>query len=458
LSREPVILIFDIGKTTKKALIFDPSFRVLEERTEIFKETTDDDGFPAEDLALVSDWVISVFRDYMAHSKFQITHCNISAYGASLVHLDEKSEPLAPFYNYLKPFPASTKLAFFSTYGSETEISRVTASPFLGLLNSGLQLFWLKQEKSLVFKSIKTSLHLPQYFTWLLTGRPFTDITSIGCHTMLWNFDENRYHDWVNAEDIANLFPKVHQADHVFDIFNDKDAIKMGIGVHDSSAALMPYLVTQREPFLLLSTGTWNICFNPFNSNPLTHDELAGDCLSYITFEGHPVKASRIFLGHEYEVQVEALSKHFQIPAKAFSSIEFDEKVYSELVRQPLDRPFYPLGMEGTGPMPGKPKDRTNLIAFKSFNEAYLQMVRYLVQWQLMSVDLVDPECKVKSIIIVGGFTKNSPFLEILKRVSASRKIKISDHPRASALGAAWLVSGKAAYKDKEDLLTVKDV
>jgi len=45
--------------------------------------------------------------------------------------------------------------------------------------------------------------------------------------------------------------------------------MKMGFGVHDSSAALIPYLKAQKNPFLLISTGTWSISINPFNKEKL---------------------------------------------------------------------------------------------------------------------------------------------------------------------------------------------
>jgi len=459
LSREPVTLIFDIGKTTKKALVFDKAFHVLEEQTENFREISDDDGFPSEDLLLVSDWVKGIFQHYSAHPKYDIIHCNLSSYGASFVHLDISGERLVPFYNYLKPFPAARKALFQSLYDREKNFSAVTASPFLGLLNSGLQLFWLKYEKPAYFQRIQTSLHLPQYFTYLLTGRTFTDITSVGCHTMLWDFQKKDYHLWVDREQIRKFFPSLHRADHVFNFTFHSRMIKFGVGVHDSSAALMPYLATQHEPFLLLSTGTWNICFNPFNHEPLTNNELSSDCLCFLTFQGTPVKASRLFLGHEHEVQTAALIKFFNMPPDYYKSIPFKENIYQELVSHPGDsKIFFPIGMEGTGPFPEKQLQQTDFTAFDNFDEAYHQLVRYLVKWQLVSIDLVDPSKEVKNIIVVGGFTKNPLFLEILKREGTGRKILISDHPRASALGAAWLVSGKEAYGGNEVLLSVSEI
>jgi L-fuculokinase len=459
LSREPATLIFDIGKTTKKALVFDRTFHVLDEQTENFKEITDDDGFPCDDLSTVSQWVTEILKHYLAHQRYDINQCNISSYGASLVHLDDAGKRMEPFYNYLKPFPDSCRELFQSMHDGEKNLQAMTASPFLGLLNSGLQLFYLKYNKPQFFKQIHSSLHLPQYFTYLLTGKKFTDLTSVGCHTMLWDFQNRSYHSWVEHEQLKNLFPPLYHADHVFSHSIHNRFLKVGVGVHDSSAALMPYLATQHDPFLLLSTGTWNICFNPYNREALTARELNADCLCFLTFEGNPIKASRIFLGHEHEVQAETLSNFFNVPPDYYKSIPFQENLYRELHMQSPDKKvFFPIGMEGTGPMPEKQIRQTDLSAFGSFEEAYHQLIRYLVKWQLLSIQLLDPDKKVKSIIVVGGFTKNPLFLEILKREETERKILISDHPRASALGAAWLVAGKAAYSGKAELLSVSEV
>ena len=115
------------------------------------------------------------------------------------------------------------------------------------------------------------------------------------------------------------------------------------------------------------------------------------------------------------------------------------------------------MGMEGTGPIPEKQSQQTDFRAFENFEEAYHQLVRYLVKWQMLSIQLLDPEKRVNNVIVVGGFTKSPLFIEILKRDELRRKILISDHPRASALGAAWLVAGKEAYNGNAGLLSVSE-
>ncbi len=449
MNGQAVTLIFDIGKTTKKVLLFDEDFQVLEEETKTFSETNDDDGFPSDDLPALSQWVNERLDHFLKHRKYLITHINFSAYGASLVHISKSGDPIKFFYNYLKPLPEDCKQDFLRKYNAAGDLATNTASPFLGLLNSGLQLYWLKCKKPALFSTIETSLHFPQYFTYLLTRKKFAEVTSIGCHTLLWDFKKQDYHQWVKAEGLQKLFPTLHHADHTIDYVHNGMHIKVGVGVHDSSAALMPYLVVMKEKFLLLSTGTWNICFNPFNDKLLSRRELTQDCLCYLTFDGKPVKASRIFLGHEHELQQKALAAHYKVNNDYYKNIDFKSECYARLKKSNSFVDFHPLGMEGTGPQLHSSSLTNDYSKFKDFEEAQHQLISQLVRWQKISIDLIDPECQIQNIIVVGGFTKSKLFLEIMKGELPERKILISDHPRATALGAAWLVTGKNAYAGK---------
>jgi sugar (pentulose or hexulose) kinase len=451
-------LIFDIGKTTKKALVFDESFHVLEEKTSTIPEGSDDEGFPCEDLSNLVSWVNEMVGYFLSRSDYFISHINFSGYGASLVCIDNAGNVVLPFYNYLKAFPSKLEKQFKAAYDADGRLSENTASPWLGMLNSGLQAYWLKHEKPRHFHQTKTLLHFPQYFPFLLTGKKMCDVTSIGCHTMLWDFQRMDYHLWTKSEGVAGLFPPVTSPADSFTLPFQGREITFGSGVHDSSAALMPYLVSMDEPFLLLSTGTWNICFNPFNSEALTSDELQQDCLSYLTYEGKPVKASRIFLGHEHEVQQKALSAFFGVSAETHKEILFDEQIYETLRREnDPQKVFFPMGMKGSGPFIPKQEGHTPYHRFSSYAEAQHELIRSLVRWQMLSIDLVDPRRGIRKIIMVGGFSKSSLFIEILKREMSDRTILLSDHPRASALGAAWLVHKPEKYLPASRLLQVKE-
>src|SRR6185295_16851853 len=103
---------------------------------------------------------------------------------------------------------------------------------------------------------------------------------------------------------LAPVFP----SDKTIEVPFAGKRLKAGIGLHDSSAALIPYLTVFKEPFLLISTGTWCITLNPFNNNPLSKKELKKDCLCYMDYHGKQVKASRLFAGNEHEQQVKKIA------------------------------------------------------------------------------------------------------------------------------------------------------
>ena len=79
---------------------------------------------------------------------------------------------------------------------------------------------------------------------WILvSGKMFADLTSVGCHTNLWNFETKTYHDWVAREDILEKMLPIATSDKAVIAKLNNQTIKCGIGIHDSSAALIPYLV-----------------------------------------------------------------------------------------------------------------------------------------------------------------------------------------------------------------------
>ena len=94
-----------------------------------------------------------LFNRILKSKEYDVKAINFSTYGASFVYLDENGEPLTPLYNYLKEYPQTLKAAFYAKYGGEEKISLETASPVLGSLNSGMQLYRLKNERPALFDS-----------------------------------------------------------------------------------------------------------------------------------------------------------------------------------------------------------------------------------------------------------------------------------------------------------------
>lgn len=428
MKRTPAILIFDIGKTNKKVILFDEDYRLVHEESKKFEEITDEDGFPCEDVFALTEWVKNSFNSLLENTKFEIKGVNFSAYGASFVYLDEKKEVIPPLYNYLKPFPPALKNKFYKDYGGESLVSKQTASPILGHLNSGMQLYRLKYEKPEVFDEIKFALHLPQYISFILTSALNTDITSIGSHTNLWNFQENHYHKWVFKEGLEEKFPKVLPCESIAARINNQ--IPAGAGMHDSSSALIPYFYSFNEPFVLLSTGTWCITLNPFNNTMLSDNELDEDCLCYLSYEGKPVKASRLFAGNEHEQQIKKLAEHYQKPVDYYSKVKCDLEI---LKNQKLNK----VNKSKTLDPRHSDFQYRNLNDFESYEEAYHQFIADIIQQQIRSSNLVLKGVPVKRIFVDGGFSKNPIYMYLLAEAYPNIEVFAASVPQASALGAA---------------------
>jgi sugar (pentulose or hexulose) kinase len=393
-----LIAIFDIGKTNKKFFIFDEEYNIVYETSAHLPEISDEDGDACEDVHALTRWIKDTFHDLNSRAEFDISHINFSAYGASLVHVGENGEVVAPLYNYLKPYPEDLKLEFYRANGGEIAFAQATASPVLGSLNSGMMLYLLKHRKPNIFERIKFSIHLPQYVSSLFTSEYCSDLTSIGCHTNLWDFTARRYHPWVESEGIGRKLPPIFTSNKIFEIRVGRNIMYSGIGLHDSSSALIPYLESSKEPFVLLSTGTWCISLNPFNNSPLTAAELSRDCLSYLSFRGKPVKASRAFLGPIHEEKTKELTMQF-----------------------------------GAG---------------EEFDRAYIQLIKELIQEQVKSTDLV-MQGNIKNLYVDGGFSQNKIFMKLLAEAYPKLNVYASSMTQASALGAAMAIRPASNYQIK---------
>ncbi len=481
-----VIAILDIGKTNKKLFLFDEQYRIVWEQSSVFDSTVDEDGDVCEHLPQLTDWAYRSLATVAAEKEFSIRALNFSAYGASFVYVGEDGTPVAPLYNYLKTYPESLKKKFYDAYGGEMTFSMLTASPVLGSLNSGMQLYRIKEEQPALFARIRHALHLPQYLCFLFTGVACSDLTSIGCHTNLWNFSQQHYHEWVYREGVIDKLAPIVSASKVYPlrpVSNDDlpafpgptllpSIPKAGIGLHDSSAAMIPYLESFREPFVLISTGTWCITMNPFNEAPLTVAELQKDCLCYMTYQGRPVKASRLFAGYEHEQQVQRLSEYFHKQLGYVSKVEYNPDTV-ELLRawdelRPLpgtgngnpdrggasDAASSHAGRAASAEAGGSRAARTtamatlgasafgqrDLSAFEDFDQAYHRLIMDLMEQQVASTKLVLHSPEVKRIFVDGGFGKNQIYMHLLAEAFPDIEVFAASIPQATAMGAALAI------------------
>lgn len=436
-----VTAVFDIGKTNKKFFLFDSNFQEVHREYNRFEEIKDEDGFPTENLAALEKWVKSIFYKALDSSKYEIVSLNFSTYGASFVHIDKNGKALTPLYNYLKPISDKLVDSFYEKYGSEDEMSRVTGSPRLAMLNSGMQLYWLKHTQPAIFDQIAYSLHLPQYLSYLFTGVPKSDYTSIGCHTLLWDFEKEDYHKWVYEEGIdSKLAPIISARETIITNINGQ-SIAVGPGIHDSSSALLPYIRSINKPFLLISTGTWSISINPFNKGMLTTNDIENDSLFNMRIDGSPVKASRLFLGNEYKLQTKILAEHFKVSDDYHKTVKFDRDIFKE-VEQDFKHLFHWTSIS-SAEMPEE-----TVIPYSTFEQAYHQLMMELVLLQVKSIQAAIGGETIKNLYIDGGFSDNEIYIQLLSHYLSDMKISTTDSSLGSALGAAIVISAEMLESD----------
>jgi len=447
--QEPCIAVFDIGKTNKKLLLFNEALEVIYQTEQKFPTIEDADGDECDDLAALQQWVKSSIKQLMHENQYDIKALNFSTYGASLVFIDAQGKPLCPLYNYLKEIPGHFAQELFKNHGGETEFCRKTASPSLGkLLNSGIQLRWMKSRFPGVIEKSLGILHFPQYLSYLFTGEMVSEPTSIGCHTFLWDFDNNQYHPWLANEGFH--LPQPVKNNHTSVVTLQGKEVLTGTGIHDSSASLVPYLMGSKEPFLLVSTGTWCINMNPFNHAPLTNNQLQNDCLSFLSPEKQPVKASRFFMGHIHDVNVQRLVQHFNEGPGAYKKVEIDEGYIKKCLAGTENNAFFKNGMPD-----GFVDNEINLNQFKTFEQAYNRLMYDLTLCNKKSINLIlNAGENITTIYVSGGFARNGIFVRLLATFFPNKRIFTSEVDNASALGAALTIF-PPAFKGQKPVINL---
>ncbi len=437
MGKKNVIGIFDIGKTNKKLLLFDASFNEVYREEKKFIQVTDEDNSECDDIDAIEAWIFSSLSALIKSDEFEIKGINFCTYGASLVFIDQNGKRLTPLYNYLKEIPDDIQESLFDKYGGKEEFCRKTASPALGnLLNSGIQILWLKKYKPEIFSQVKSVLHFPQYLSWLFTGKVFSEPTSIGCHTFLWNFDQNCYHEWIADEGIVLPEPVLNS--HTENIEFAGKSLDVGIGIHDSSASIVPYMRTCKSRFLLISTGTWCINMNPFNHFPLTPEELNRDCLNFLNVDHRPVKSSRFFMGHIHDMNIKRLMQWFKAEQNSITDISPDDSLLNKyLMNKRQERIFFKEGI---------PKEyidySVDLTQFKNLSIAYHRLMYDLTLLTAESIKLITSDGDgVEHFYVSGGFSKNEIFIHILGSLFPDKIVFTSEIKNSSALGAALVVS-----------------
>ena len=114
----------------------------------------------------------------------RIDAISITTHGATAALVDAAGELALPVLDY--EFDGPDRLA--ADYDAVRPPFAETGTPRLPLgLNLGAQFFWQQKRFPAEFAKAAAILMYPQYWALRLTGVAANEVTSLGCHTDLWN-------------------------------------------------------------------------------------------------------------------------------------------------------------------------------------------------------------------------------------------------------------------------------
>jgi sugar (pentulose or hexulose) kinase len=297
--------VLDIGKTHIKLLF-------LENNSELASFSCKNSpviGMYSQcDVNAIWSWLTETLRS--CNLTASVEAFSITTHGAAgaLINHTDKSNPtglVLPILDYEYEGVDNCEVDYCTIRPSFNE----TYSPSLPCgLNLGKQLFWLESHYPDAFSSATAMLMYPQYWAWRLCGELATEVTSLGCHTDLWEPVSVQYSTLVEKQSWHRLFPPLKNAWDCLGTVTDEVSEETGLsisckvytGVHDSNASLLRYLkLNHNKAFSVISTGTWTILMQ-VNGN------LEGlgnykDTLSNVDVYGNPVACARFMGGREYE-------------------------------------------------------------------------------------------------------------------------------------------------------------
>lgn len=423
--------IFDIGKTNIKAHVIDANGSLAWSRV-CANEVSEDGVYPHFDVAGIWQWLRDTLREAAQH--FEIHAINVSTHGACALLLDESGNLVLPALDYEHPAIATDDIGYEAVRPAYED----TRSPELGAgLNLGRQLWWLKNHFPGPFGSAHWVMLYPQYWVYRLTGVAVSEVTSLGCHTDLWEPERRRYSRLVVTLGIGAKLPPLIGATSSVGSVLPTLAGELGLpaecrvyaGVHDSNASFARYLAAGLSgSFTVISTGTWVVAMCSEGKLERLREER--DMLANVSVLGDPLACARFMGGREYQRLCE------------LTGASVDDPVTAEALQRVVDDAVYacPPFVAGSGPFQGKPAAgdalSTGSITGPVQSGAALATL-YLVLMVDYQLDLLDAR---GPILFGGGAHKNPLLCHLLAQLRPQQPVMVADDS-ASSIRGAWCLT-----------------
>ena len=460
------IAVFDIGKTNKKLLIYDENLKLIDTAREQFPEYTEG-NVNFEPVREMTEWYLDRLSDFSG--SYNIKGITVATQGATAVCVKEDASPAVPPIAYTTEPGEAFHEEFRKRFGGTEKIQRTTATALMSvLLNLAQLIVYLQKQYPKEFEETYKILGFPQYFGYVLTGKAGAEPTYMGCHTMLWEHRNKRWSYIAEELGIIDKLPK--GLSRTWDLLGtvtpeitDRTGLAadtlVTMGVHDSNASLLPYLIQAKEEFILNSTGTWCAVMHPARELTFADDEIGKLVYYNLDVHSRPVKTSILLGGLEFETWSDCIRKINN--AEDFPP--FNPEVYKTIIAE--QKYFiFPGIVKGTGQFPeseprvyaeGKEYSFADIEngnvpeLFRNYTAAMAVLNISIAIQTKVAMERVGIRDGMP-IFIEGGFHKNPDYSALLTGIYKKSKIYLSNLEEATAFGAALL--GKAALEGKDPL------
>ncbi len=456
------IAVIDVGKTNKKILIYNHLLQMVDEKFIRIPEIVDGDVL-YDDVETLKTWILKTLAIFSG--KYNIKVISTSAHGGAYSLVDEDGQHVVPQVAYTTDPGEDFHREFYDVCGDPVELQKSTATPNLNLLiNPAKGIYFSKSKFPKEFSRVKHVLLYAQYFGYWLSGELCADPTYVGNHTYLWNFENNTWSSVADKLKIRHLLPeKIKDPWDSLGTIKHNIALTTGlsndtivtVGIHDSNASLLPYMISMDEPFLLNSTGTWCVIMNEKDEVKFEEDELGKVVFYNMNAFWKPIKTAIFLGGMEFEFYTKLLNKiHGRSDFPAFNS-DIIQKIIN--VKDKFILPSVALGI---GQFPdsrprviedGRVYELPNIESgesvpnfFSNYEETLAVLNLSLAVQTKVSFDRADMTVGLK-VFTEGGFSKNDSYNTLMTSFYPDSEFYLTGLKEASAFGAA--IIAKAAYE-----------
>lgn len=419
------IAVIDIGKTNAKVALVDLE-RFEETAMRRTANVVQTDGlYPHFDVEHLHRFIVESLADL--NRTTPIEAIAVTAHGATCVLVGADGKLAMPVLDYEHPGPDTLAAEYDKV---RPPFAETGAARLPGGLNIGAQIFWQEQTFPEEFAKVTSILTYPQYWTLRLTGVLANELTSLGCHTDVWNPYKADFSTMVDARGWRKLFAPVYKAGDRFGLCGEvaraaglPEGLPVYCGIHDSNASLLPHILTRSKPFAVVSTGTW-VVIMAMGAAPAELDEHR-DTLVNVNALGDAVPSAR-FMGGRTVATL--------IPDPSIIVPEAVEAAIAERFAMLL-----PSVPQGSGPFPNAVARWTCEEDALTDAERLVAVSFHLALMTAVSLDLIGARGET---IVEGPLAANRVYLRMLKAATGRPVFSGGQSATGTSLGAACLVEG----------------